>query len=164
VHADRGNWTYVKRKDTSIKSIIDYVLISKSLKDKIKSIIIDEDGVLRAKGNKHSDHNTIYLTLDISQETEIKKIKKWKNADEKKSHSFNKSLLNIKLNWEQTTPSYNTYEKHVKDTLHQIIGKRTIKCGQKRQTYNPTIKALRLEIKQARKAFEKEKPDTITKK
>ena len=56
-------WTRQNRKNTTEKSIIDYILVSSTQKRIIENIEIDELGTLRIKGKNDTDHNTITATI-----------------------------------------------------------------------------------------------------
>ena len=67
-----------KRTNTQERSAIDYILIDDDSKDEIKELIVDEEGIFRAEGKKHSDHNTITATFDIKQIQTNKRLTVWK--------------------------------------------------------------------------------------
>ena len=52
-----------QKKNTTEKSIIDYILVSSTQKRIIENIEIDELGTLRIKGKNDTDHNTITATI-----------------------------------------------------------------------------------------------------
>ena len=59
-----------KRQNSKNKeevSAIDFVVAEKSVEDRIDAMKIDEDGLLRLKGHKDTDHNTITITMNIEK-------------------------------------------------------------------------------------------------
>ena len=61
-------WTRVKRLKPSERSIIDYILTSKSLNNNIEEVSIDTEGEIRLRGQKDSDHNTITMTINQARQ------------------------------------------------------------------------------------------------
>ena len=62
-HPTIGTWTRQTEKNTTEKSVIDYILVSSTQKRIIENIEIDELGTLRIKGKNYTDHNTITATI-----------------------------------------------------------------------------------------------------
>ena len=56
-------------------SAIDYVMASHNVEKWISEMIIDEDGLLKIKGQKDTDHNTISLKIDIQNIEKTKPVK-----------------------------------------------------------------------------------------
>ena len=162
LEADHGNYTWVDRNETNKKSIIDYVCVSENLKPKIKSLIIHEEGILRAKSKfKDSDHNTITISLEIEKTKTKTKVSKWKKGTPQSWQSFNTDVEN-KL---AANPglNYQGYNKVVKNALHKNIGKRTITIGQKPKSKNERIIELTKERKETKKSFQEAQTGTQNK-
>ena len=58
--------------------MIDYILTSEHVTKNITSIIIDEEGLLRVKGKKDTDHNTIVMNMKINSPRNPEYMEKWK--------------------------------------------------------------------------------------
>ena len=78
-----GHWTRVKRKDTSERSVIDYILISEGLETPIKHMEIDEIGNYRLKGKEESDHNTILTELNLDYKTKAETVTIYNTKNQK---------------------------------------------------------------------------------
>ena len=52
-------------KQGETKSAIDFVVVEETLEKNIEKMIIDEAGLVRMKGSKDSDHNTIIVTFNL---------------------------------------------------------------------------------------------------
>ena len=152
-HASIGNWTRVNRNNTSQKSIIDYILISRNLKEKVKEIIVDEEGTHRIKGVKDSDHNSILLTLDIQMDRHTEKRTRWitDNPDEWKE--YNEAIQRSYSNNQPT--NYDQYHELITNTMKQTITKQTIWIGRSKPREPPNIIDLRIKKKTAKKAYRK---------
>ena len=66
-----GQWTRVKRKDTTERSVIDYILMTSKIAAATENIEIDESGAHRLKGKAETDHNTITVELDLTYHTKV---------------------------------------------------------------------------------------------
>lgn len=61
-----GLWTRVNRTKPEEKSVIDYTITTKVIVNSIKSTTVDEEGSLRIKGKKETDHTTIITEIRIN--------------------------------------------------------------------------------------------------
>ena len=52
IHADKGLYTWVNRPNPVQRSVIDYIVISDNLTNKVNSVVVDEEGILRVRGLK----------------------------------------------------------------------------------------------------------------
>ena len=156
-NATLGHWTRVKRKDTTEKSVIDYVLMSEGISQKTNYLEIDETGAYRLKGKAETDHNTILTEISMDYKNvvitetilNIKNKAKWKQ--------FNKTLTG---KYAQKPPeTYEDLETMIKDTMEKTFDKITIKKGQYKPKLTERAKKLKEEKRKARKAFEKAPPD-----
>lgn len=162
LNANTGNWTRIDRIDNTKKSIIDYILVSNNLKDEIDNLTIDENGHLRAKGKKETDHNTITMSINIKT-TKQGKTKATRNYydnpdDWKKVNRYIKQELK-----DQREIHYEKMEKAIKQAIRTHIKQKTITLENRKKITNPTIKQKREEMKEARRNFERETPNTIEK-
>ena len=141
-----GKWTWEHRTNTNQKSIIDYILVTPKLEDKIINITVDEEGLHRIEGKKPTDHNTIILQTQIEIQKEKKTVQKW-NLNNKEGWKNYNTVLQEK--YKSNKPVNQTQmNKLITDTLKETI-------GQTRVTING---------KAARKPTEQEKNKRINKK
>ena len=94
LYADKGLWTRVNRNKPTEKSVLDYILTHNNLKDQVKSLIIDEEGDLRIREKKDSDHNTITMTIELQAEKVSKKVISWKKGNKQKWQNFYDDIHN----------------------------------------------------------------------
>ena len=83
-----GNWTRVNRKRPDEKSIIDYILISQPLSNKVIESNTDEQGIYQITGENATDHNTITCTLNTEMIREQQSTRKWKKGDDQGRDKF----------------------------------------------------------------------------
>ncbi len=109
-------WTRENRKNPNEKSIIDYIIVTKSTISKIKDLRVDTEGTHRLKGKEQSDHNAILIESDTRVQNQTSRIKVWKRGTTTDWKDFNRAInTEIANNPPATYPS-----------LHQII-KRSLK-------------------------------------
>ena len=152
------------------KSAIDFVVVEPQIEENIDSMIIDEDGIFKIKGERSTDHNTIILNMTIHKVDKAKAPKKtqWRiNAPEQSWQKLRNELGKIeeqvtKLlenpNWsidEKYTKWYRLFEKAVRST----IGKTTIKNKGKEQ-FSDQVKVMRKQKRMIKKCL---KDDNIDK-
>ena len=124
---EHASWTRVKRKDTTEKSVIDYIVMSKNLAKQTTKLHIDEEGVYRLKGKKDSNHNTIVVELNIPWSEKPTKKKIYNLADQEGWDKFNKKLDD---KYERTPPTnYDQLKKQIKDSMSASLKKITIRKG-----------------------------------
>ena len=125
-------------------SAIDFVIVSNTVERWIKEMIIDEEGLLKIKGKKETDHNTISLKIDIENTKKVKPVKNvgWNiNAPEEKWKQFEKNLKN---NYAKATKiitdeslsieeRYNKWFHQLDDAARQSIGKTTYNSRKKKK-------------------------------
>ena len=109
----------------------------------MNSVVVDEEGILRVRGAKDSDHNTICLSIDFKQERKTTKITTWKKANRETWKTFN-NIVKSKLKNENRI-DYKILERHILNTLYKVIGKRTIRIGKDDRIDTPAIKKKRFE-------------------
>ena len=157
LEANIGNWTRVKRKDISERSVIDYVLMSEHIAKSTKYLEIDEVGVHRLKGKAEIDHNTIIVELDLKIRKKVTSETIYNTKNIKKWQEFNHELAN---RYEVREPeNYTEFEKMVKESMEKTLDKITIKKGQYKPKLTPLAKELKQKKRSARKEFEKANPE-----
>lgn len=150
---EKEKWTRVNRTKVTEKSVIDYILLSQSMQGCTREINIDEEGILRIKGKKETDHNTMTLAVHLPYEPRQLKIQKWKKGTEEDWKNFNEQL-HQSLDKIKIPVHYDALIDSIRTTAKQTVGKKSITLGKKPKTKNPRIKNLRAEKKEKRKSFE----------
>ena len=137
-----GKITRVNTKDNTEFSAIDFVVVSEGAKPWVKSMLIDEDGLMKVKGRNYSDHNTILIEMNISGNYYPKTEKKtcWNiHASETKWNAFTDEI-NKRYNVARTIISnqaididtrYKKWFQELENAARKTIGKTTIKEGKK---------------------------------
>ncbi len=77
LHASKGVWTRQNRNKAEERSVIDYILVTDNVREHITETIIDEEGHMRIKGRKESDHNTIIIKTGIQTNIDKYRDTKW---------------------------------------------------------------------------------------
>lgn len=158
----KGTYTRVNRNDPEEKSIIDYILMTNRIAQTIKNTEIDEQGTMRIKGKKESDHNTITTSVTKMWDNKIEKKKIWNIKNREGWETFNTEMKKeIAKNPNNT--NYNHLERSVNTALHRSIGKITISSGNKPNRENKQIRKLRKKKKELRKELNKTKEGNNTK-
>ena len=149
--AHKGNWTRVNRQKPTERSIIDYILTTKGIADKTTEIIIDEEGIMRLKGKKESDHNTIMMTTTMPMAPVKTKRRIWNLNNREGWKEYNIQLQRATTDHKD----YGQMERTIIETMKNTIGQTTITVGKYKQKESETIKNLRSTKKQRRKEFER---------
>ena len=152
VKSEHGTWTRELRTSDKQKSVIDYIIIRKSEERSITENIVDENGTLRLRGEKESDHNTLALTMKWETPTETKSIKRWNINNKEGWVKFNQAVQ--KMDLEKLT-NYNKIERELRNIMEETIGSTTVTAGKKRKNKDSDeIKKLKMERKNKRKKFQ----------
>ena len=75
-----GSWTRVNTNNSQDKSIIDYIIVSKSLEPSIIESSTDNNNLYTIKGATQTDHNVITATIKTTIEQTTQKQTKWKEG------------------------------------------------------------------------------------
>ena len=136
-----GKWTRIqKKKATTEKSVIDYVLVEDNLKNRVKSVIIDEDKLYtpwrttyRKKQRQitFSDHTAIITTVDIERGSLPAEVteppKGWKITDEglaEYKQMTSKRDAIVVDNKEDSTTVYGNWMTQVESIINKCFSKR----------------------------------------
>ena len=167
----KGIITRQNTNNLAEKSAIDFILASYDANTRIKHVFIDEEGLMKLKGKKDSDHNTIMIDLNIPAIEKSKpQIKTgWNiNADESKWKKFNEELIKRtpKARDIITDPTksmderYKKFVNQIEKAAYSSIGKTTFK-GKKKQRISSEAQALQDTKKKLKKDIQKEKDQLI---
>ena len=130
----KGIWTRVNRHNESERSIIDYILTDEDTQKGITFLEIDEEGKIRMDGRKESDHNTIYMELELEHEKPTQeRITKWKINEKSDWEAYNE-YINGKLK-ETGSYDYNTLNETIQEALQKTIGTKEIRTGQYKERH-----------------------------
>ena len=149
-----GTWTRENRNNNNEKSVIDYILISNNLINKITESTTDDTSIFPIEGKHRTDHNIITTTINIQEQLISKTIKRWKKGSTQDWENYNKELKNI---WDKTTPSdrtYNTLENAIIKSLESTVGSININANKKQKITNDAIKTAKRTRKSLKKEYE----------
>ena len=165
----------VTRQNTSHgdeKSAIDFIVVEESVEKSVIKMEIDETGILRMKGEKDSDHNTIVLTLKLEgqEKTKPERRTQWRlNAPQecwnKFRHELNKLEYDTKSLFENKDLSlddkYSRWIKKIDNTARISIGKSTIK-NRKEEVFSQEVKDMRKEKREIKKRLKNKETHMVT--
>ena len=134
------------------------MVAEKAVEEKIESMVVDEDGFLKIRGEKDTDHNTIILTMKIEGAARVRTEKKtrWRlNAPEeswtKFRHELDKLESDINKIFNSRNDSmdkqYAKWLKSIECAARKSIGRTTIKPVKGEKFLN-MVKSLRSEKKE----------------
>lgn len=148
----KGKITRQNTNNTNEYSAIDFVVVSENVEKWVDDMTIDEDGLLKIKGKKETDHNTIISTLSVSHidRTRVVKRTNWNlRASSEKWADFANELEEIKepathiimRNDLPINDRYKLWYRMVDSTARRTIGKTTTKTGGK-EKFSKTVEVL----------------------
>ena len=152
LEANRGIWTRENRTNPEEKSIIDYILTSQTLKEKVQETIVDEQGTHRIKGRKESDHNIILITITTKTEEKKQIIKRWKLDNEEGWKKYNEEIQ--KQTSTNPPENYQELKNTITRIMRETVGETKITTNKNKKKENEEVKRLREEKKEAKKAFQ----------
>ena len=146
-------WTRRNRHKPEQTSVIDYILISDGLNNKINEIIVDEDENFKIKGKSVTDHNTLMIEIEVDFiENKTETIKRWNLNNKEGWKEFNKEFPTL---YDESKPNnQGEINKLITNTMEKTIGKTTIRIGNRKKKESETIKNLRKEVNKFKKAYE----------
>jgi len=149
INQEEVKYTRVNRTNQNEKSVIDYILMTKKIADTATDTEVDEVGLLRIKGTKESDHNTITTKVKTKWENKVEKRRVWNIRNKEGWLQYNKEIKKAA----ETLPNddYDNMEKIVNTALHNSIGKVTITTGRHRNHDTKKIREMRRNKKSAKK-------------
>ena len=84
-----GTWTRINTRNQHQKSIIDYIMISENLSTTIIDSSTDTDGSFQIKGKNPSDHQCMFMTLNLMARQNVIVKKKWRIGSPKQWQDYN---------------------------------------------------------------------------
>ena len=155
----KGIWTRVNPKHPSQRSVIDYVLASPNITTAIQEMSIDEQGHFKLHSKKtKSDHNTIFMTIQMGRYPRIpktEKVYKWKITENTKWDQFENTLNHTLSN--SNNPDQHTFEqwtKAISEAAHKTIGSKEVKKPNNLIPKTKEIKAATHRKRAAKKALD----------
>ncbi len=153
LNTQKGTWTRQNRNKPEEKSVIDYIIVTGKLEHQIQQTIIDEEGHLRIKGRKESDHNTIVMRTGIQAEETKRKVKRYKMNNIEGWSEYRKQI-GIRLANQKPKDPENLTKIMVK-TLKETVGEVTITVGKRRKDReSEEVKKAKEEKKKKKKEYE----------
>ena len=160
-----GVITRVNRKNVNEMSAIDFLVVTKEAEKGIKKLTIDEKGDFLLKGSAASDHNSFLVDLKLEnlESNKRDKVVRWRlNAPVEKWENFQDELAlraqvcgQILHQSDDFNIKYTKWRKEVEGAAMETIGKSTIKFGSRRNE-SGIVRSIRVEKKNAKRAFESE--------
>ena len=161
-----GTITRQNRKHSEERSAIDFVVTTYRASQCIKGMKIDEEGDVRMRGKKESDHNTIIVDLKIEcSRNVVEKQTAWntKASDEKfkqfriyLAQSKAKAIEIMSKTEMDIDVRYKKWEKIIYKAAIKSVGKTTFKQKSLPKA-SKEIRTLRAQRKQMKVAFQSEK-------
>ena len=117
-----GLWTRVNRNNTEERSVIDYIITTEAKERNTTSLTIDEEGTLRIKGKKESDHNTILMAIKVNNPRKREYITNWKLDNKEGWNQFNKKIKEENNQSELSKQDYADTERIIIKTMEETVG------------------------------------------
>ena len=168
--SDKCDGKITRQCTTNVKEVsaIDFVVANKSLMKNIQSMEIDEKGLLKIRGKKDSDHNTISVKIKLGEE-KMKPSKKvqWRlNAPEECWTKFRRELKRLEPQTHNSIESehhsidqkYSRWLKGIENAARISIGKTTTK-NRKCDKFSTEIQNLRKEKRLVKKRLDHNNDD-----
>ena len=152
LNAHKGMWTRSrKRLEKMERSIIDYVIMTKTIAEMTSMIYIDEAGLHKLKGKEETDHNSIIVEVALPTAPKLIKEKITNYKDSEGWVKFNQIIQN---KFEKQPPNnYDDYESAIKEAISKSFKTITITKGVYKHKSSETAKLLKKKKKHARKEF-----------
>ena len=122
LNSNNGIWTRRNRHNREEASVIDYILTSKGLENKINEILVDEEETYKIKGKSVTDHNTLLIEVEINfEKTRTETITRWKLDNKEGWKEFNKKFPK---KYKETKPtSQKEINKLINVIMEETVGK-----------------------------------------
>ena len=124
--SEHGTWTRVNRNNPNEKSVIDYVIMPEEHSKWITENIVDEQGTMRIKGRKESDHNTMLVTIACTFPKESHTIKRWKLNNTEGWTEFNTQVQNMDPS---SLEDYDTALSEINKIMEKTVGCTKVSIG-----------------------------------
>ena len=165
----------ITRQNTAISeevSAIDFIIANNIVEKWISEIIIDEDGLLKVKGKKETDHNTILVKMKIESIEKIKPVKnigwnlkapeeKWRQFEQNLRNRYKKAtdiIMNEDMNIEER---YNKWFHELDSAARESIGKTTFNVNSRKNKVSKKAREIQKE-KRTIKSLLKDESDKQT--
>ena len=152
--ADYGIWTRENRQNTTEKSVIDYIMATPLISQRIQTVIVDEKGHLRVKGKNETDHNTLLMLIKINDMRKATYKETWKLDNTEGWKLYNKEMEKMENREKILGDRYETAETTIKKILKNTVGVRKVRTDKTKTTTNSEIKQAKEKKKTARKKFQ----------
>ena len=147
----QGSWARVNTNNSIEKSIIDYIIVSKSLEPSITESSTDNNNLYTIKGANQTDHNVITATIKTTIEQTTQNKPNGRKAHQKNGKQFNTEVQSI---WQQTGKkgkNIDTLQHTINQSLKHNMG--SIISNQKHKITNPQLKQAKQENKVHKRNF-----------
>jgi len=147
-----GTCTWKNRHNNEEHSTIDYIITTEKLAKQTREVIVDEEGIYRIKGRKHSDHNTILTKIGTNIKVNTKIIKRWKLNNKEGWEKYNKEIQ--KAYKDKGIGEQMNLGKIIVRTLQHTVGQVRIRTGSHKPKETQEVKQLRQEKNEACRKYE----------
>ena len=150
-------WPWIARAFWARIYLIDFVVSTKNVEQKLLSMLIDEEGIYKVKGKTETDHNTIIAQFQVPTRQKQKTTKKstWRlNAPEINWKNFDTDLTYLSGKIQQLLSNNDSIDNIYNKWLHKIEGLarknlgRTTLRNRRNERFSPEVENLRLQKKQ----------------
>ena len=134
---NQGTWTRVNRKNNCERSVIDYIITSRPLQNRIIDSATDTDNMYKIAGINPTDHNVITATISTEITTTCTTTRIWRRGTIEEWKNFNQELQS---EWHHTRVedrNYTSVQNHITSCLQSTIGSNIIKRKKKEKRTNP---------------------------
>ena len=139
-----GNITRQNTNNCDEISAIDFIIANDTVEKWITEMSIDEEGLLKVKGKKESDHNTISIKINLPNREKIKPVKntgwnlraseeKWKLFETNLIERYNKATEMITNENNNMEERYNKWFHELDNAARESIGKTTFNISNKKK-------------------------------
>ena len=151
----QDSWKRVNTNNSQEKSIIDYIIVSKSLEPSIIESSTDNNNLYTIKGANQTDHNVITATIKTTIEQTTQKQTKWKKGTPEEWKKINTEIQSI---WQQTGKNgknIDTLQHTIRQYLKHNMGScNYLKNKPNTQNHQPTNKASKARKQKTQKEFQ----------
>ena len=115
------------------KSIIDYIIVSKSMADKIIESKTDDGEEYLIMGTNPTDHNVITITIDTNIHRNQEKTRKWKTGTKEQWKNSNRMLRDQWEKEHQSNKNINTLQlqESITECMEKSIGSKIVNNNRK---------------------------------
>ena len=120
ISTHQGTRTRVNRRNNNDKSIIDYIIVSKIMEDKIIESKTDDGEEYIIMGINPTDHNVITTTIDTKIQRNQEKTRNWKTCTKEQWKNFKHMLRDQWEKEHQSNKDINTLQESITECMEIV--------------------------------------------